>query len=169
MHRMLPVTSLQQTNIIWLFELILHHSIIWHLRRHATMRQVLNLTIHGPLSLSQTWWVQIWVNVIHDWIDKAILINFAKSRLLHVHHWINILIVIWHSIRSLHIWLVAKLTLMLMSLCTMHVLIHRLSLLHVSIPVIHTLIILPNSLRGIIHFNGASIKLFSVHFLQCSL
>lgn len=133
------------------------------------MRQVLNLTIHGPLSLSKTWWVQIWINVIHYWIDKAILINFAESRLLHVHHWINILIVIRHGIRSLHIWLVAKLTLMLMSLCTMHVLTHRLSLLHVPVPVIHTLIILPNSLRGIIHFNGASIKLFSVHFLQCSL
>lgn len=50
----------------------------------------------------------------------------------------------------------------------MHMRADGLILLHVAITVVHALIILSDALRGIIHFNGASIKLFSVHFLEGS-
>ena len=67
------------------------------------------------------------------------------------------------------ILIVLEMTLMLVTWATMHMWADGLILLHGAVTVVHALIILSDALRGIIHFNGASIKLFSVHFLESSL
>lgn len=74
-----------------------------------------------------------------------------------------------HGSRSLHILRILEMTLMRVTLATMHVLIDRLILLHRAVTVAHALIILSDALRSIIHFYGASIELFTVHFLESSL
>jgi hypothetical protein len=88
---------------------------------------------------------------------------------LHINHLFAKLAMTTHRARSLHILRILEMTLMLISLATVHVLIHRrLILLHGTITVVHTLIILPDALRSIVHFYGASIELFTVHFLESS-
>ena len=146
-----------------------HHPIILNLRCYPSMENTRwLLVVHWTWILLETL-INIGINIIHQGIWKAIRIHFIECRLLHSHHLFSVLGMTTHRSRSWHVWIALKMTLMILGLATVHGLVPWLVLIHTTVAIVHSLIILSDALWGIIHFYGASIKLLTIHFLKSSL
>ena len=108
------------------------------------MQHRLALGVHGALVLwLLTTWHQVRVDVVHEWFRETVRWHFGQARLLNIQHWVDILIVTRHWILR---YLVPRILKVIWLVVASDVLVDGLAILHRTVSVVHTLIILANAL-----------------------
>lgn len=142
------------------------------------------LIIHISVALVADLVMHVGVNVVHEGVWEPTRIHLVETWwLLHPHHSVTELAMCTHGSRSAHKLVVLEVSLVVVlmgvsavvrprSWTSMHTtaMILWLTRRHGPIPIVHILIILiPRSLRSVVHLDRPTIELLAIHFLQCPL